>query len=504
MRGAVHAPAFYMYDESELPLHHASLLHCMHAGEKHSILDNQHATGFWLHMQLRRHCARTRNSDHADLFVVPFWLLASWAIGDCRGTHHLQRVSELLRSLNRTGLFRQQARRHLLPSSTFMTREPPTYGVFTRNASSQQGCFKAWARFAGFGYLPKDAQLERVFSRMIIAHMERLPRRPSQLCNVSVPGFSAARMYPSWPPPWWHGQTLVLPYVVDAKTTELARTSEATIFDYVQWMRRPHTFFFAGNVLRNGAAAYVRTALSKLNQWDDGRVHCSGFVHAARREEWRAESDGYLARLRNASIRSPDTRALQGQYCLPPLPRFDVLSTMAASRFCLCPRGDSPSSSRVFYAIALGCIPIIIADPWKRCGSPAPRTPPAVSRHPHFLRSMAMPFHGLIDYEGFALWLSERAAMNAPGAGVQALLEGLGASLFSESTTRQRWRFPTPGSAVSERLELRLASMRQALRSALWRLESNELIANLTLATAFQLSGAFRGFPAPPARPREG
>ena len=75
--------------------------------------------------------------------------------------------------------------------------------------------------------------------------------------NVTLPG-TRTRSYPTWMPPWWRGRTLVLPYVVDANTTALARASESTSFAYMHWSRRPHTFFFAGNVLRNGGAAHVR------------------------------------------------------------------------------------------------------------------------------------------------------------------------------------------------------------------------------------------------------
>jgi hypothetical protein len=324
--------------------------------------------------------------------------------------------------------------------------------------------------------VPKKAALEKILSRMTIGHMERAPQRPMQLCNVTLPG-TASRMYPAWPPPWWPGRTLVLPYVVDESVTEVARDSGHETFTYAHWFRRPYTLFFAGNVLRNDGAAFVRTSLTKLNIWPDSRIHCTGFEQVARREQWKKDTDSYMSlmQLRNTSVRIPDLRALRGHHCRPPLTRKDLAITMASSKFCLCPRGDSPSSSRAFFAIALGCIPIIISDPWK---------------------SMAMPFHGLIKYEAFAHWLSEGEAITTPIAGIRSLLESLGASLQEGSLPppphtgrrrQSRWHFPRPGSPAAERLAGRLDAMHRVHRTALWNLAGNQHLANVTLASAVSL-----------------
>merc|ERR1712138_168985 len=98
-------------------------------------------------------------------------------------------------------------------------------------------------------------------------------------------------MYDEWPPPWWRTRTLVLPYVVDAHATALARASASGAFDYAQWVKRPTTFFFAGNCVRKRGAAYVRLALTQLNAaFADARVHCSGVRETAAHDSQLTES----------------------------------------------------------------------------------------------------------------------------------------------------------------------------------------------------------------------
>ena len=66
----------------------------------------------------------------------------------------------------------------------------------------------------------------------------------------------------------------------------------------------------------------------------------------------------------------------------------NYLDDMASSEFCLVVRGDTSSSRRLFTAIALGCIPVIISD-W-----------------------IQRPFERLIDYKKFAFSFPEAVASN--------------------------------------------------------------------------------------------
>ena len=46
-------PLFYMYDSRELPLYHEELLGCVAAHRRADFFDDQYATGYWMHWQLR-------------------------------------------------------------------------------------------------------------------------------------------------------------------------------------------------------------------------------------------------------------------------------------------------------------------------------------------------------------------------------------------------------------------------------------------------------------------
>jgi len=289
--------------------------------------------------------------------------------------------------------------------------------------------------------------------------------------------------------------------VVDAHATTQARASAATSFDYAKWVQRPLTVFFAGNCVRKRGAAYVRLGLTQLNDaWGDSRVHCTGVGgDGAAGAEWRgwlATAEAYLETMgRNATRHlRPLEAALRGKFALSPIQRSEVAAAMAASKFCLMPRGDTPSSGRIFHAIALGCIPIIVADPWL---------------------SMAAPFDGLVDYEDFALFVKEGDAIISPSSTLAARFEALGGTRTREvgnasrrtaafaagrwlsihAPTRKvksRWVFPSAGTAAAALLEARLAAMRRTHRAALWQHPRNELIANLTLESALRtmLGGA--------------
>ena len=66
----------------------------------------------------------------------------------------------------------------------------------------------------------------------------------------------------------------------------------------------------------------------------------------------------------------------------------EYINSTQNSLFCLSLRGDTKSSSRLFAAIAAGCIPVIVAD-W-----------------------IELPFQSIINYDMFTLRLAESVAFN--------------------------------------------------------------------------------------------
>jgi hypothetical protein len=208
--GAMQAPPFFMYTTRELPLFHRELRGCLLArgrAVERSVLDDQHTTGYWMHQQLYAHPSRLTQPRKAAVLIVPFWMKVSWTLGDCNGTSHLVRVRKMLLALNATHAFHHNARRHILPSSSFMlrvrTRGRHSGGSRTRATS----CIGPWSgNIPDFRYFPEDQSLQHIVRRLTVSHMEQPSPR---LCDAMVPGTNIT-MYLRWPPPWW-SRTLVLP-----------------------------------------------------------------------------------------------------------------------------------------------------------------------------------------------------------------------------------------------------------------------------------------------------
>ena len=101
---------------------------------------------------------------------------------------------------------------------------------------------------------------------------------------------------------------------------------------------------------------------------------------------------------------------------------------MLRSLFCLCPRGDTPSTSRFYDAIAAGCIPVVISD------------------------SFEMPFTSTIDYKGAFVKVLENDMLQDPAAvakrlvsfdakqiaAMQSRLRSIAVELDYRDTTRKR------------------------------------------------------------------
>ena len=87
----------------------------------------------------------------------------------------------------------------------------------------------------------------------------------------------------------------------------------------------------------------------------------------------------------------------------------DYLCAMAAAKFCLAPRGNAAWSPRLDEGIAMGCIPVLIADDYDP------------------------PFHHVLDYSAFSVRIPERNATSVvsvleqiPDQRIAALQQNLG------------------------------------------------------------------------------
>ena len=114
---------------------------------------------------------------------------------------------------------------------------------------------------------------------------------------------------------------------------------------------------------------------------------------------------------------------------------------MARARFALCPRGDTPTSTRPYDAIAYGAIPIIVSD--------------------HVWR-MGMPFQCLVPYE--------LMTMSIPEADIEQDASGALQRIVQQTTP-----------ATEKRMRKLLHHFR---RDLLWRAEGSRVAENLLLEAA--------------------
>ncbi len=103
--------------------------------------------------------------------------------------------------------------------------------------------------------------------------------------------------------------------------------------------------------------------------------------------------EGYRTLLSNTIqdyLNSINPRPTDIIYSLQPIPAQEYISYMMRSKFCLCVRGDTKSSRRLFTAVAVNCIPVIIAD-W-----------------------IELPFESIIDYNRFVIRFPESIIHRIP------------------------------------------------------------------------------------------
>ena len=118
---------------------------------------------------------------------------------------------------------------------------------------------------------------------------------------------------------------LVLPYVVNAGLSSLVFSSRGAAF----LLSKPRKFdlFFTGTLDRFNCGFLVRNTIG---------IACKEYAHLAGNQSLVSCGQSGLAQ------------------------KFD--QGIIDSKFCFAPRGDSPSSSQVYNAMAGGCVPIIISD----------------------------------------------------------------------------------------------------------------------------------------------
>ena len=157
---------------------------------------------------------------------------------------------------------------------------------------------------------------------------------------------------------------------------------------------RDTTVFFQGSWL---AGRSVRMQFEALKQLPGAQVH-----EVTRDKVTRAALGAVDSAASNRSASGPD------------FSKMGTALAMLRSQFCLIPKGDTPSSSRFYTAIACGCVPLVIAD----------------AIRPH------LPFAKTVAYNEIVTFIRERRFARSP------------LSVIGNTTARLRERLPAIRAAL--------------------------------------------------------
>ena len=298
--------AFYIYPDAAMD-QSTAVLECRPSWS----FDDQSAEVAMLAL-LRQHPARVTDPEAATLFVVPLMPYVSSGAGECMGESHQRRMSRAASALQKSPfLSRRGGHDHLLITNTFRVKTfAPWLKPLLGNATI------AW------------------FEQPRLATGER---RPGVLYSLA----------------FWRC-TVVIPYLANpfcaqqrAAAPEAAHPSsggavEAGASLSAQRARRhvraPGSVFFQGSF---SAASYLRGRFASLQDLPGAHVQdvprgCSESQNASLRPECAA------SRLRGSPLHTA--------------------RGMLSHEFCLVPRGDTPSSGRLYAALACRCVPLLIAN----------------------------------------------------------------------------------------------------------------------------------------------
>ena len=303
--------------------------HCVHGNacsESLGVEVAQHASDVWLHKALLAHPGRTQIASEADVIFVPFYGGISYELGMCKGMDHHDRVKHLADTILNSPLWPKAGGstdmrpgwrfalavshwrvpvtlasplRELLVNSRAVVLTQDTYFFdHTRGVPDLYGD-STW-KVPGWGCRTHDSRYV-----VTIPYPSVNPARPNRRVNrqlsVTLADQSRTKLV------YFRGNTALSSCRVREKSK----------------MRQPEFCRLRSKLVAAAVSSCAAADLDILNV-DKIREHSFGYA-------------------KNFSTR----RLMEG---------------MRQSTFCLVPRGDTPSSRRVFDAVAAGCIPVLIAD----------------------------------------------------------------------------------------------------------------------------------------------
>ena len=321
---------------------------CQHGNECSSSLaveNAQYASDIWLHKGLLKHGGLTADPNVADVIFVPFYGAASYEMGEeCQGLSHQERVELLAETVSRSPLWNvSMSQRHrslstapgwrfTLPithwrvASTLTSplREMVTHSQavvlvqdrYFFDLTRGNGVLRGLTEEDGYRVLGWDC-LAFGSNRAVVVPYPALIRR------VTVPA----------------AKRIAAPHVQSEKVGPEEKEGED----------RRHLVYFRGNTQLSTCANRLTKGASILPRYCSLR---SSLVLAATDSCSASDLDiEAVDKLTDTSFGYKGNFSTQAQ-----------VKGMRSSIFCLAPRGDTPSSRRIYDAIAFGCIPVLISE----------------------------------------------------------------------------------------------------------------------------------------------
>ena len=308
------AVPFYMYEGRALD--HGWLRHCAAFDDLRSTAYNERLAEVYIRDSLAEHPWRTYIAEQAWLIVVPLWEVVSFNVGICNGTSHRQRMANAAAALHRSPLMNRRSQHHFFVSS---------------------GCIESGMRL-------RD-RLGSNLARQMTAFIVGRDRAYSPFHGASAVGRC----------------TLEIPYVQNPHVDRDRRRSSAhSIVGNSSREDRGGRLRVAVNV-GTGAGGVGRRRRWLLAFMGTLDVCCEpgrAIRLAVRKLVGYAPNDTqvlHFARAPGRPIAGGSAAAERAHYVA-------AGEQLAMASFCLVPAGDNEVSSRLYSAMAAGCLPVVIAN----------------------------------------------------------------------------------------------------------------------------------------------
>ena len=299
----------------------------------------QHASDIWLHRGLLKHSNRVKDPAEADVIFVPFYGGISYELGECNKLTHQQRVELLAHTIDKSELWHSGG----LPGWRFAvpithwhvaaTLQSPLRELLLSSRAvviTQDPYFFDGSRGLPNIYGDSDWRVEAWGGR---AFDDRYT------VTVPYPSLYSGGVNPSIPD-------------VEYRLQPRAKHAEQGF----QHMLRPTLVQFRGNT----DLASCKLITKRTDATTDGSWALPTFCNLR-----RLLVDSAKESCSDSDLDIEDVDKLADWKEMSYNDKFATNITYVSMRksvFCLVPRGDTPSSRRLFDAVSAGCIPVIISD----------------------------------------------------------------------------------------------------------------------------------------------